>query len=149
MNLGIYTRIMAPEPISTAYFIHPSHQSVCLYVYAPYRQRLGSHVPVAKNTRNNGRIVGGVVFYAASVLSKESRRLVLPGNSCLFSGSVLHAFLVSPVRGLCTAHFILHCSLHRNNFRLRVQTVTFLIMYANVLHFSIVLIPMSFVACAL
>jgi hypothetical protein len=31
MKLGMY--IMAPEPISTAYFINPSHQSVCLYVY--------------------------------------------------------------------------------------------------------------------
>jgi hypothetical protein len=31
MKLGLY--IMAPGPISTAYFINPSHQSVCLYVY--------------------------------------------------------------------------------------------------------------------
>jgi hypothetical protein len=31
------TYIMAPEPISTAYFINPSHQSVCLYVYPSYR----------------------------------------------------------------------------------------------------------------
>jgi hypothetical protein len=31
MKLGIY--IMAPKPISTAYCINPSHQSVCLYVY--------------------------------------------------------------------------------------------------------------------
>jgi hypothetical protein len=31
MKLGMY--IMAPEPISTAYFINPSRQSVCLYVY--------------------------------------------------------------------------------------------------------------------
>jgi hypothetical protein len=27
MKLGMY--IMAPEPISTVYFINPSHQSVC------------------------------------------------------------------------------------------------------------------------
>jgi hypothetical protein len=33
MKLGM--DIMAPEPISTAYFINPSHQSVCLYVYPP------------------------------------------------------------------------------------------------------------------
>jgi hypothetical protein len=26
--------IMALEPISTAYFINPSHWSVCLYVYS-------------------------------------------------------------------------------------------------------------------
>jgi hypothetical protein len=35
MELGMY--IMAPEPISTAYFINPSHQYVCLYVYPLYR----------------------------------------------------------------------------------------------------------------
>jgi hypothetical protein len=29
----IYIYKMAPEPISKAYFINPSHQSVCLYVY--------------------------------------------------------------------------------------------------------------------
>jgi hypothetical protein len=31
MKLGMY--IMAPEPISAAYFINPSHHSVCLNVY--------------------------------------------------------------------------------------------------------------------
>jgi hypothetical protein len=31
VKLGIY--IMAPEPISTTYFINSSHQSLCLYVY--------------------------------------------------------------------------------------------------------------------
>jgi hypothetical protein len=56
--------IMAPEPISTEYFINPSHQSVCLYVYLPIvaRQRLGRHVTAATNTRNSRRIVGRVVF---------------------------------------------------------------------------------------
>jgi hypothetical protein len=29
-KLDVY--IMAPEPISAAYFINPSHQSVCLYI---------------------------------------------------------------------------------------------------------------------
>jgi hypothetical protein len=45
MKPGMY--IMAPEPISTAYFINPSHQSVCLYVYSPIvaRQRLGKTLP--------------------------------------------------------------------------------------------------------
>jgi hypothetical protein len=40
MKFGKY--IMAPEPISTAYFMNPSNQSVCLYVYPPIvaRQRL-------------------------------------------------------------------------------------------------------------
>jgi hypothetical protein len=31
MKLSMY--MMAPEPISKAYFINPSHQSACLYVY--------------------------------------------------------------------------------------------------------------------
>jgi hypothetical protein len=43
---------IALEPISTAYFINPSHQSVCLYVYLPIvaRQRLGKNVTVTMNT---------------------------------------------------------------------------------------------------
>jgi hypothetical protein len=51
MNLGMY--ILAPEPISTAYFINPSHQSVCLYVYPPIfaRQRLGKKVTMTRNTQ--------------------------------------------------------------------------------------------------
>jgi hypothetical protein len=50
-KLGKY--IMAPEPISTAYFINPSHQSVCLYVFHPIaaRQRLSKNVTSAINTR--------------------------------------------------------------------------------------------------
>jgi hypothetical protein len=62
MKLGMY--VMAPEPIPMAYFINPSHQSVCLYAYPPIiagqglvknspivtRQRLGKHVPAAINT---------------------------------------------------------------------------------------------------
>jgi hypothetical protein len=43
---------MAPEPISEAYFIDPSHQSVCLYVYTSIvaRQWLSKNVTVAMNT---------------------------------------------------------------------------------------------------
>jgi hypothetical protein len=44
--------VMVPEPISTAYFINPAHQSVCLYVYPLIvaRQRLGKTVTAKKNT---------------------------------------------------------------------------------------------------
>jgi hypothetical protein len=50
IKLGMY--IMAPEPISMAYFINPSHQSVCLYVYPPIiaRQQLGKNISRAMNT---------------------------------------------------------------------------------------------------
>jgi hypothetical protein len=66
MNLGMH--IMAPDPISTAYFIH-----LCVCVCIPpivARQRLGilypffivsqlfgKHVSAATNTRNNRRII--------------------------------------------------------------------------------------------
>jgi hypothetical protein len=56
--------IMASEPMTTSYFINPSHQSVCLYVYPTIvagqridknspivaRQRLGKIVTMATNT---------------------------------------------------------------------------------------------------
>jgi hypothetical protein len=41
MKLGMYV-ITAPESISTAYFINPSQQSVCLYVYPLSFLRNGS-----------------------------------------------------------------------------------------------------------
>jgi hypothetical protein len=83
MKLGMYT--MAPESTSTAHFINPSHQSVCLYVYTPIvaRQRMGINVTGATNTQaNSRRIVRRVLFYAFHVVSKESRLLVLPRTSC-------------------------------------------------------------------
>jgi hypothetical protein len=71
MKLGKY--ITTPEPISTAYFINPSHQSVCMYISPTVaRQRLGKHVPSAMNTRKNRKIVGHVIFYAVHTVSKES-----------------------------------------------------------------------------
>jgi hypothetical protein len=68
MKLGMY--IMAPEPISTAYFINPSHHSVCLYVYPPIvaSKALVKHYRGNEYTLNIRRIVGGVVSYAARVV---------------------------------------------------------------------------------
>jgi hypothetical protein len=50
MKLGLY--IMAPEPILAAYFVYPSHHSVCLYVYPSVvtRQQLGKNVTAVMNT---------------------------------------------------------------------------------------------------
>jgi hypothetical protein len=42
------------------------------------RQRICKHVTATANTRNNRRTVGRFIFYAVHVVSKESRRLVLP-----------------------------------------------------------------------
>jgi hypothetical protein len=67
------------QPISTAYFINPSYQSVCLYVYPLIvaSQRLGKNVTAGTNTRSSGRIVWRIVFNAIYAVPKESRRLVL------------------------------------------------------------------------
>jgi hypothetical protein len=55
MKLGTY--ITAPEPISTAHFINPSDQSMCLYVYPPIvaRQRLGS-LKIPQSLLGNGSV---------------------------------------------------------------------------------------------
>jgi hypothetical protein len=76
---------MAPEPISTAFFINPSHKSVCLYLYPLIvaRQRLGKKLP-QQRIYTQQRIVVGVVSYAVRVVSGESRRLVLPRTNCLY-----------------------------------------------------------------
>jgi hypothetical protein len=89
MKLGMY--IMAPEPISAAYFINPSHQFICLYVCPPIaaRQRIEKkRYRGNEYTRGNRRIVGRVVFYAIRVVSKESRRFVLPRTSCIPQRSI-------------------------------------------------------------
>jgi hypothetical protein len=50
MKFGMY--IKASEPNSMAYFINPSHQSMCPYVYPSIvaRQWLGKNVTAATNT---------------------------------------------------------------------------------------------------
>jgi hypothetical protein len=45
MKLGMH--IMVPEPISMAYFINPSHNSVCPTIVA--RQQLGKNITTATN----------------------------------------------------------------------------------------------------
>jgi hypothetical protein len=82
MKLGMY--IMALEPISTTYFINPSHQSVSVICIPLSLLGNGSvkNVTAATNTRNNRRTADHVVFCAFRIVSKENRRLVLPITSC-------------------------------------------------------------------
>jgi hypothetical protein len=78
--------VMAAKPISMAYFINPSLQSVYLYVsmyvcIPPFcaRQRLGKHIPAVTNTCYSRRIVGHIIFYVGCLLSKEG----LWGSVCV------------------------------------------------------------------
>jgi hypothetical protein len=70
MKLGMY--IMAPEPISTAYFIDASHQSVRLYVYADGNVSVKTLPRQRIHTHASRIIVGRVLFCAVRVVSKES-----------------------------------------------------------------------------
>jgi hypothetical protein len=77
MKLG--AGIMALEPISTAYFINLSHQSVCLYVYSPIvaRQRLAKNVTAATNKHAKiEELLDATFLSAVCVILKESRSLV-------------------------------------------------------------------------
>jgi hypothetical protein len=63
--------IMVPEPISVAYFINPSHQSVSICVSTvTARLSFGKNVTAATDTCNNRRIVGCVVGCADHVVGK-------------------------------------------------------------------------------
>jgi hypothetical protein len=78
-KFGMY--ITASEPISTAYFISTSHQSLCLYVYSSYRLLSNGSVNTFRRQR---RIVEGVFFYAVRVVSKGNKRF-LNRTSCSVS----------------------------------------------------------------
>jgi hypothetical protein len=116
MKLDIY--VVAPEPISTTYFVNPSHQSVCLYVYSSIvaGQRLGKTVTAATNIHNNRRIVGRVGFNTVRVVSKESRRLVLPGISCFLTQNkfvYIHQIQICSIpcyKLSCSYAYVLHPS---------------------------------------
>jgi hypothetical protein len=51
MKIDLY--MIALQAITTAYFINPSHQSVCLWVQPLIvaKQKLGKHVPAAMYTQ--------------------------------------------------------------------------------------------------
>jgi hypothetical protein len=85
---------MKLEPISTACFINPSHQSMCLFVYPTIfaRQRLRKHVPAATNTRNNRRIIRGVVLYWIRIVSNECLWVCLCIPLSLLSNGSVNTF---------------------------------------------------------
>jgi hypothetical protein len=97
MKLGMC--IMLTEPISTAYFRNPSHQSVCLYMYP---QSLLGNVSVKKRypgkeyTHNNRKV--RVVFYEVHVVSEESRQWVLPRTLWVDVVEVNEVHTVHPTR---------------------------------------------------
>jgi hypothetical protein len=79
MRRGMY--IIAPKPISAEYFIHSSHQSVCLYVSPPIvaRQRICTKLYRRnENTLDNRVMVGWVVFYAVRAVLKKAGDCLLP-----------------------------------------------------------------------
>jgi hypothetical protein len=88
---------MASELISTSYFVNPSHQSVCLYVYLSFsllgkgsvkcdppfvsRQWFGKNITAATNTHATVELLDASLSMFPFI-SKESRWLVLPRTPC-------------------------------------------------------------------
>jgi hypothetical protein len=106
---GMY--IMAHQPFLTAYYINAFHQSVCLYVCHLIVARQGlckNRYRGNKYARNIRRIIGRVVFYAVCVVSKESRRSVLPKN-------FLFVYCVTSVLSIrfCEGHLVLSRAMKR------------------------------------
>jgi hypothetical protein len=70
MKLGMY--IMAHESISATYFINPSHQSVCLYVYPPTVSGHWFRINVTSATNSHATIeLLGTSFSMLSVSYKR------------------------------------------------------------------------------
>jgi hypothetical protein len=61
--------ITAPESISMAYFINPSHQSVCLYAYPPILARKQSYR--SNKYTCNIEEAGYIILYAVHVKTNE------------------------------------------------------------------------------
>jgi hypothetical protein len=82
MKIGMY--ITAPDPISTVYFINPSHMSVCMSVYPPILldNSLVKTLPRRRINMKN-RIILGSYFLCDACSINECRPLVLPRTSCL------------------------------------------------------------------
>jgi hypothetical protein len=83
MKLGVYSR--ASETILVAYFINPSHQSLCLYIYPLIvaRRRLGIHVPAATNIRNKEELLNeSISMRCVSYQTKSVDLFVYPPYRC-------------------------------------------------------------------
>jgi hypothetical protein len=83
MKLDMY--IIAPEPISMAYFINPSHQSVCVSTY-----RCQATAKILPRQRIHMRR-----FLCGLCRTNKSRRLVLPRTSCSLSFCHLSLYMYS------------------------------------------------------
>jgi hypothetical protein len=86
MKVGMY--IMAREPISTAYLINPSNQSVCLNMYPAIvaRQWLGKNVTAATNTHATIEelLVASFSMWAVSYRGKVGYSLLPELLVCFF-----------------------------------------------------------------
>jgi hypothetical protein len=103
MKLGM--RIIVPEPISTAYFINPSHQPVCLDVYPPIvaRQWLGKNVTTAMNTHTT---IGELLDMSFSVQSVLYWRWAISSSQNFLFFRLVATFKFGTV--LCLVHMCVY-----------------------------------------
>jgi hypothetical protein len=91
MKLGVYIHITVPKPISTAHFINPSQQSVCLYVHPlsllgknplnVARQWLGKNVTMTMNTHTTEEL-SDALFSMWSVSHQGKQEISPSRTSC-------------------------------------------------------------------
>jgi hypothetical protein len=115
MKLGMY--IMAPEPMSTAYFINPSHQSVYLPIVAT--QRLGIHVLAATKNCWRRRLLCGPCGMKVKNMINSSQNFSFHFGENYF------------VKKRTQIYFTPHT--HKNNDTLNVYIVPFIsiVFYSN------------------
>jgi hypothetical protein len=129
---------MAPEPISTVYFINSSHQSVCLYVYSPYGcyATAREHV-IATNTRNRRELLDALFLYEVRFVSEENLWVFLFIPLSLLVNSSVNTFLRE--RRIGGIVFDVVCVLLKKNRSLifpRTSCLLFFYVFISILMYS-------------
>jgi hypothetical protein len=107
MKLSMY--IMTPELISTARFINPYRQSVCLYVYSLSLLSNGSVKTLPLQLIHTQKIVGHVISCVVRVVSRKLLLYSVFSNILnIWSGLKQTAIFSEPNRTLISTSIILY-----------------------------------------
>jgi hypothetical protein len=127
MKLGMY--IMAPEAIWTAYFINPSHHSLCLYVYPPIVAR---QVSIKTLPRQRLHMQEYKIYWTHLFLCDPCRikRMYAIGSSRNFF--YLYYTNNRRINLISLTFFDFHISLFKNQTPCQIVSVIFEIRYIRV-----------------
>jgi hypothetical protein len=116
------------SPISTGYFVNPSHQSVCQTCVFPFRCYATASLKRYRGnayTRKKRRISERVIFNGVRIESKECRWLILPRNYCfnIIFPSVPRSLNIYP--SCCQLNGIKMFSSYTTDYKLDSQLIRF------------------------